>query len=101
LGANVVLKMLGRIRNDAVWFNIHGAAVSVCTPLDQQQNSIKLALPESIALYIRINSCRVWRAVIQLERFTLTNERPRLIILPRHGGQVTTDLLMRLLLRVR
>jgi predicted alpha/beta-fold hydrolase len=79
LGANVVLKCLGELGTSAVTdYNIYGAAVS-CAPLDQQQNSIKLALP-GINRFIYTDQLLQGlkaRAVIQLERF--------------HDGNADTD----------
>jgi predicted alpha/beta-fold hydrolase len=67
---------LGELGTTAVTdFNIHGAAVS-CAPLDQQQNSIKLALP-GINRFIYTDQLLQGlknRAVIQLERFHESNE---------------------------
>lgn len=51
LGANVVLKCLGDLKEDAIEYNIHGAAV-ICAPLDQEKNSPVLARPLSIQRFV-------------------------------------------------
>jgi predicted alpha/beta-fold hydrolase len=71
LGANVVLKCLGDLAQDAVGENIAGAAV-ICAPLDQTKNSPVLAKPFSIQRFLYSNALLKSlqsRAQMQLRQF--------------------------------